>query len=82
MMFVIAYLLCLEVAHTILGFIPKTGTEPAPYVPAFYYWLTLMPALILGVRGAFAFVDFYERRIVGMDSGYGGYRGRRHRRYR
>ena len=80
--FVIAYLLCIEVAHTIFGFIPQTSTETAPFVPAFYYWLMLIPALIIGIRGAFVFVDFYERKILGMDAGYGGFRRRRQRRYR
>jgi hypothetical protein len=53
--------------------------HPIPSSLSIIYWLLLIPTFVVAIWGAFMFVDFYERRIVGVDVGYGGHLRRHHR---
>lgn len=75
---VAVYFGCVEVTKAIFQTVSQIVTQPVPLsLPSFYYWIMLVPALVLGIQGSLVVVEFYERQLLGIGVGYGGRRRRR-----
>jgi hypothetical protein len=77
--FVIAYLICIELIKTFMQSIPQiVGQPPAP-LSSGTCLIMLVPAFFAGIVGAFGVASLYESWILRMTAPGGRRRGRRYR---
>jgi len=76
----IAFVVLLPLVILFFLFLIRTFFPLVPFDFSFTAPFLLMAAIAVAGRGAFLFVDIYERKILGLDRGYG--RNARYRRSR